>query len=749
MAIFDEIYWEKGTEKYFYTLDEINKAAQVAKEKHIENRSVLKRMKHFFKSNQTVMEIDKDLRNDYKVKSEGKKPLELARILSDALIKSHFCCSAADFKSAPMEAYYKFLESEYNQLSKVFITKAFIAPETINNWEPVKQALAVQRGFGKEVQSQLIKIENFELIKQAKAEITEQLSGLKYEYKIECINNAKDRFKAISQFEYKDDYKGYFSLINKDVLLVNKAVSEQIENRIEKEKKQKHPSIKVLTTQMERYHQLETDFETFSSSYNNHKYKNELEKLQKLTDRMLVLAEKESATLKRITEMKSPYKLIIESAKRVDELTMILDQFTQDYKEILNAKHELQDSLNRYKQSISNKLEQLFLPIEAILNATISDVGSCYSWLEGFAQWKDLRQKLSGVVLLQNKFEAIHTEQLRKIKQWLLSYKLSRDNFDNAICDYETLKERVILAGLSSELLRNTEDVKKKGLSFKTDADIACRAIHSLQQSIAEDKLDAIDYDYNLLEKVVLKYKNNNVLMFADLKIKYETLLSEFELIKCSVKDVLEKLAFTGDLCLLHPISNKRYLFITSSTLEIGCANEKDVFYRNSKLHIPLASISGSHGVLDCSKLMYRDNNSTNGSYSAQSRVRKEYIDLNKDDDLNLAMQFTFDVKRFNQLAVLKLTWFDRNKENLVRFFNSTQEFIEFWGKLYIVLVSHDAVLYISKLNGEVVDQIDVEENYYKIEVNDRKYSFSDSLELISTTILRKGNTKIPLLVEK
>ena len=38
MKILDNIYFEKGSEKYFYTIAEIEKSTSEAKEKHEQNR---------------------------------------------------------------------------------------------------------------------------------------------------------------------------------------------------------------------------------------------------------------------------------------------------------------------------------------------------------------------------------------------------------------------------------------------------------------------------------------------------------------------------------------------------------------------------------------------------------------------------------------------------------------------------------------------------------------------------------------
>jgi len=750
MAIFDDIYWEKGTEKYFYTLEEIERAAQSAVEKHIENRNVLKKLKHFFKSNQTVIEIDKELREDYEVKSKDKKPLEHARILSDSLIQSRFCCKVADFKNKEMESYYKHLEREYKKLSSEYIKSCFANIVTVKNWVPVRQALAVQSGFGKDVHAELIRIENIILIQNVYKEIEKSLASLKYKYEREVINRAKDLFTSISQYEFKDEYKPIFDVIGNQVLTSYKTLTEQIESKIEKENKQKQPSINALVKLMKEYQGKELDFETFSSSYNNRKYDQKIEDLQQLSIKLFDLADNEEKTYERICNGKDELTVIIESAKRIDTISSLLDGLTQNYKEIVKEKVQLEKLRLLYKQNIAHLLEAHLTTTGDTLNNTLCSIEDVPKWLSLFKEYTQFKDKLQSVDFLSNKLNEFSGKHIENMQSFITNYQYNYNEFDEYIREQKLLKSYLESSEFNFTKEIDIQQLESEGANFHTELNEVSSAIVSINKAIADEKISSIENDYNLLTRFVRDYENSRLLQYEDLKAAYCDIRKSIDAIVVTMSDVIDKLAYVGDLCLFNPNTNRRYLFITGDELEFGRAVNAQEFYRSGKLFIPLASISGKHGSLNTKTMIYSDKGSTNGSYSAQSTVRKERIDLSQGSDLNFALQLTFDVVNHPNFAVLKLSWFDRGSENLIRFHNSTQEFIEFWGKLHIIIVKSDAYLYISKLNGDVYDSVDDENNFYRIEYNNYRYNFTDSqVGVHSESVMKKGNVKLPLLIEE
>ncbi|MCD4820473.1 MAG: hypothetical protein K8S23_17475 [Candidatus Cloacimonetes bacterium] len=567
MKILDNIYFEKGTEKYFYTIAEIEKSTSEAKEKYEQNRTLSKKLKHWFGSNQTVMEINEDLQKTYEEKMKTKKVLEISRILSDLLKRARFCCEAADFKSLDFINFYNKLEKEYIKLCEDYVTNSFEKADKMDNWEPVKQALAVLKGKNNDIRSQIDKIDNMIMLKKVLNNIEKTFSSFKFNYENSKLEKVKDEYLSISHLELKSEYKIFFEQIDKIVSDSFQKLTIILKTKIEKEKKQKTPSATFLMRQMSDYIKIEKDFELFSSAYRNHKYDEHLEKLKSFIESFNGILEAENKAFERICKINEPDKRIIEITKRNNKISNHLDQFILNYKEVI--------------------------------------------------------------------------------------------------------KERELLTNIQKE---------------------------------------------------------------------YQTELALYE----------EKIAYKGDLCLLENRSKHRYLFVNQDKIEFGRQSVPNIFYKDGKIFIPWNTISGNHGYIDLKSFIYYDNNSTNGSFSALSKTPKKKIDLKTDKDLNFGRHITFDFKFNDSYSSFKISWIDYKKIEHLMFYETPQDFLEIWAKLYFIIFKDNKPIFISKLDGKVFEKVEDSANFYFITPSSGKYYFTDIQNNIKDILIKKnGNKNMPLFVEK
>jgi len=692
MKLMDDIYFEKGSEKYFFTIAEIEQTAKEAKEKNKQNRKLFRKIKHFMGSNETVMEIHSDLQKMYKLKTKTAKPLERSRIISDLLKRSRFCCIAADFKSIDFKDFYETLRKEYLKLCEDFVNLSFKNGDTIENWDPVKQALKVLQGIGWDIHSHNDKIGNMIILRKVLRDIEKTFSSLKYNYESSKLTQVKDEYSHISHLELKTEYKMFFNKMETMISDSFHKLIADLKMRIEKEEKQKAPSAAYLIKQMSTHKKIELDFEVFSSKYKIRVFDEKMDELKSFIDSLEDTCKIESNAMERIRKISDQVKRIIEMNCRSEEISSLMDRFILNYKEVVKEKEQLLKMQKEYQTQINRDYESLISPFDEKMNRSRGKLKEFPEWFSAYTQSKLILNKLKNVSLLEKRITDFRTEHYKSILNFLKSYHIKKVRFSeyiNGLNELYSCYHKLGELEISSDLKEKIRSLKTLHNDFETEYNFALSSHETIKENLISNNFDVVEENYALLENFLKKYDKSELRKFTDINNKWHNLDSEFKPIKKLLTDHLEKFAYRGDLCLLEKLSNPRYVFITRDKIEFGRQANPGEFYTNGKVLIPWSTMSGNHGYIDLKTFIYHDNNSTNGSFSALSKTPKKQVKLKIDKDLNFARHVTFNFKFNNSFSYFMLSWIDRKNVKYLRFFDNPQDFLNIWAKRDLVFLKH------------------------------------------------------------
>jgi len=752
MRVLDDIYFEKGkSEKFFYTFSEIIKVATEAKEKNKANRNLWGKVKHVIGSNDTVLEIKKDLDKIYEEKMKVSKQLEKSRILSDLLKRAKFCCDAADFKNSEFNDFYAKLEKEYKNLCNSYIKESFSNPSKIDNWEPIKQALLVQKDLGTDIQADLQKIDNFSNLKKVLHNIEKTFSALKHKYEPGNLNKVKDDFVKVSSLEMKEGYEYYFRKMYEVIDSNFQNLTNSLKEKIEKEEHRKNPSAKYLIIQMTQYIRIEKDFEGFMNKYRTYVYDEPIDNLKQFVKNFDNKSKIEQNTLERILKQKDAIIRIVEMDNRQKEISSLLDRFILNYKEVASEKIELQKIQKEYKKHIYTNFEKVFSPIKQKLENKLDNLNEFSNWLNTYNQAKKILKQLSNIHYLTKNAKEILKNSYQNVLSSLSSIKLNKSNFSNYQTELKKKQNCYIQLDESYLAIQIQEKLKRLDVlydEYEFSYNNALGNLNFLKNNLTAD-YEKLSEKYDKIDDFIIENKNSELLNLGDVRKQFNSLVSEFSPLQNTLSGLLEKAAHKNDLCLLNPQTKDRYLFITKEKIEFGRQKNKDEFYKNGKIFIPWKAVSEDHGYIDLKTFTFYDN-SSNGSFSAKSRTKKKQIDLKADKDLNFALQISFDFEFLESFSKFNISYADHNQADCLLFFDSMKDFLDKWTKLYFIIPQENMELFISKIDGKIFDKAEDLINYYKITYHKGKYYFTDLRENVNDELIKKaGNKKIGMLIEK
>lgn len=179
--------------------------------------------------------------------------------------------------------------------------------------------------------------------------------------------------------------------------------------------------------------------------------------------------------------------------------------------------------------------------------------------------------------------------------------------------------------------------------------------------------------------------------------------------------EVAENIGYKGELILKEKMTGKIYHFLNSE-ITIG---------RKSKnyITIPCQFVSSEHCSIDPQHKSLIDLDSSNGTFINRDPESITNASLIQIDEFNIAGYFTFNFIKLSNSFIFRLSAI-LDKDECFKHGNKIL-INKLRDHYYILLTGNDSV-FIRKMDGKIVPEVDDKYEYYRFKINDRYYYFKD-----------------------
>ena len=197
--------------------------------------------------------------------------------------------------------------------------------------------------------------------------------------------------------------------------------------------------------------------------------------------------------------------------------------------------------------------------------------------------------------------------------------------------------------------------------------------------------------------------------------------------------NVAAKLGFKGNLVLKEKMTGFTYHFLIAEKFTIGRKSENDMV-------IPCSWVSGNHCKFDFKKKRLIDS-STNGTFINRKPDHIKNEPLEFISEFNIAGSFTFPVVKMENLFIFHLGAIIDEKECRR---NGDGAAFDKLRKTYYILYRGDFELKIQKIDGFIGERLKPHSKYYKFNLVDGFYYYSDKDRDIEKSLIMKDFNNLP-----
>jgi hypothetical protein len=746
-----DFYIEKGNEKYLYDLDEIKKIARQKAEEMKRNRSLVKRMKHLFGSNQTVLDLYEEYAPHYKEKiNTSKSVLEKARHTTELLIKFTILRHIADARMTQLEDDYKKVDEKYFTYCREYVDESLASPFEMENWRHVKDALRVLHHRGIDISQMQKKLRDYEALQQFECELKKALSDALFEP--EKLKSLGKQYKAaISPYKLGGEYIDYLLRIK---TLVNEAytiISQELERKIRREQEKEAPSAKLLISLMRDFDNVGDDFEELVPEIRSNKYDNEIYVIESLLRTIQASANSESGIAQQILKISDSTKLIKELQTHILSIESVLGTISIIYREIENDYDSLRNLKARYEKQLLEAYLNHFESLYEIKQKQINDWDEFHRII---ITLQNISNALNGSIPQEahNKLsdaKQIYLGQCRDFIKKMVDEAKASESLNDFELKYQGIKDvapKLKNWNLMPDL-SELQQMENDTLQYQNKALEAERELDSWQQAVDTKNMSAAAADYMKTTEFLKRPYPEYFARFADARLTVVRLGERYRRLMEEGESLLKAYAHTGELIVHFPAANVYMVFIEAESITFGRKDSpprnKGDFYQNGRIEIPWSSVSGQHGTLDLKSWIYTDNNSSFGSYSAGSRTPKKSIDVKQDGDLNFSKKLTFKFSFAEAFTVFYLENVHYLRDDEVKFYSGWREFLQDWSKIYFIKLHGDGGVYLSRYDVKPYADFPDQINSFYIEKKGGRYFASDFFNQITNVPVHIGSKEL------
>ncbi|MEA1986110.1 MAG: zinc ribbon domain-containing protein [Candidatus Marinimicrobia bacterium] len=198
---------------------------------------------------------------------------------------------------------------------------------------------------------------------------------------------------------------------------------------------------------------------------------------------------------------------------------------------------------------------------------------------------------------------------------------------------------------------------------------------------------------------------------------------------------IADKLGISGELSLYEKMNKIHYHFFFDGKITIG----KD---EKNKISIPCDWISKQHCEFDIKKQKFVDLDSTNGSFINRSDKNIKEKKFSGIDEFNIAGAFTFSVIKSGSFFAFRLSAVIDEKSckevGDIQKINSLRNH-------YFILINGNDKIFIRKQDGRIIANPEKLSECYSIEIQDRKFYYSEISKNIENELILKDRNILPV----
>lgn len=632
-------------DKKFYKLSEIEEIAKKEAEKHKQKRNKLSKISHFMGSQQTSIDLYKDMNREIKLRENEADPLEKIAGLVQALLVVKKCDLISSFKTAEYkDAFNKFL-AEYLAETKSFVEQEYQVKFGTILLNHLKDALSVLREYGDvKAEKRLEELPTYEKLLATYQELTSKLNSLLINFNPVTLEECISLLSLLKESELsaqivKEITSSLQNLYNK---IIYKA-----KRTIEEERSSITPSIHAVNDAIDNYLNLRGVFSKAPVELGKDNYsalKEELlvllEELRERAQHILKLAKCSS---KKEANILDSLTLHLTLLKEIDQY---LDKYNYPYIEVKEEDRDVQ----QLKLIVDDKVTELkALYIKNLKERVHSN--SNLSISEQLTLWRDLEQELTlNIRLLEDKKLAFSElvnlkEQIPQLRQRYTKLEMKRYNFSNHyLKEYRELLKTIVSLIPSEE----SEDAKigeflEQIDYFKQNITDIIQTAKKLEETVTSQNNPLLLHDeYQRVKEFISKYQASFIGYFKDTCKELELLNTIYLTLENYVNSYISQHAWQGNIIFQAPNTQAKVILLDKPQVIIGRANSTGNLISNNRISLPWSRISGNHLQIDFQEGTIQDLESSNGTYlnKIPSKISSEL--LTKVTEFNLATDLTF-----------------------------------------------------------------------------------------------------------
>lgn len=745
-------------DKKFYKLSEIEKIAKQQAEKHIKGRNKLSKLSHIIGSQQTAVDVYKDLQREIELRQTASDPLEKISGFVQVLIVTKKCELIVSVKTCEYkEAYNNFLKDYITE------TKSFVELQYKEAFDSVllnhlKDALGVLKERGNiKAEKRLQELPNYEKLLSTYKLLTSKLNSLLIDFNVADLDESASLVHLLKQSEISA--KAVKTITASLQNLYNKVIYKAQE-AIEEERKALVPSIHSITVAINNYNEIREAFRKAQVKLGEDKYSSLKEELlilvkeiekdtQHLIEQDVKFSNQEPKILEKIivnlilqqeindyfTRYNYSYVEVKDYIEKINTLKSRLDNNIVDLKNIYLKRLNEQLSQN-LKLSIEEQL-LLWQKVEKELDSSIK------SFKEKDIYFPELFNQKAKILTIKTKFVISRIKKYDFPNHYLDEYKEMLEMIANYL-SFEEEKEFKI-----PELLDQIDFYR---VHIKETFQLAKKLekIINLEENILN-----FHNDYCRISDFISQYQDNFVGSFKDTSKDMKWLNTTYLALSRYMNNYIAKNAWRGNLILQAPNSQTKIILLDKAQVVIGRARGKGNLITNNRISLPWARLSGQHLEIDFQQGVINDLDSTNGTYinKIPNKINREL--LNSVTEFNLASDLTFKIfYEPNSFSGFIFTNFSTNYDKILAHTtkNNLTELLEHCFFIYLPAGNSETKLFIRKYDGKPIygnDMLDYNDCFIIQRDNDVFYYSDYEEDIIHLPIMKNNNPKLKLLFKR
>jgi len=733
-------------DKKFYKISEIEKIAKQEAQDHICERSKISKLTHKLGSQQTAIDVFRDLQDDLDLSLKEKDRLARIASIVRILITVRKCDLIVSVNTKKYKNTFHRFQKIYFQEVQEFVNEQFTQSFASILLHHLKDALEVLREKGDiKAEKRISELPLYQELISHYLSLKDNIKDLHKDFKISKFQDAKTSLKYLQEHEIaqpavKELKKSLQELFD---LVIRKVVDD-----IKKAQSVLLPSILEIVEKIDYYLNIRDLFQDMCLNLGADEYSHTKIDLQSfLIDFEEKLAEIQSKQSLLPDDNEPSIEKLISYMSINEGINDFLAEIRIPYLEIEDQVSELKDKQASIIDEINKiKVEYLSeLRLKFIRNQSLNFEEQLILWqkvqMNMTKDLENLHKKNLQFPELEHQEKLFPSVRDRYVRMDLKSFspqdKILNDfkEYCQMLCDYlpETEIEKLKIRDYFPEIEY-----------YQKISPIAYEKLLILDQMIGADK-DPMPYqdDIKLISTLANAENTGFYFSFDDTRDTGAMLGELYPLLYEWLRDYYQDKYWSGNLILQAPNANAKVVLLSEPILKIGRGSKKGDIIKDNMLLLPWTRISGQHVEIDFQEGTIKDLNSTNGTFINKKTDKITQALLTDITEFNLASDLTFRVfYQANSFSGILFSGFTTKFDNTLPFTSKTSLGESLMDCFFIYLPTHkkDIKLYIRKFDGRPIYGNDIldEKDCYIIQREYERLLYSDLEKGIKDLIILK-----------